>query len=287
MAQYTVNYEAVQTSIVSELNLSLDYIANVTADVRIYVDGSLLNYPADYSISNIAQFPYYTTFKVTFLNAIQIGQTLRIEKNEEWNQWIQFKFPNLEDRIAVLEGKLTTASNVAARLTTLETNLSSVQSDIVTLNSLVSGHNGRITNAEIDITNLQNAVVNIALDVSNLKAFMGVEGEVAINNNQSAPLTLDDFTFDGYQLTSVKVDYEIMRRTGADYKSSVGSMYLVCKDNGVWFTERGLQVIDMDGVSFSIATDVNRVCTFSYTSDLLAGAGYQGYFKYRITKFEV
>jgi len=287
MAQYTVNYEAVQTSIVSELNLSLDYIANVTSDVRIYKNGSLLNFPADYSISNIAQFPYYTTFKVTFLNPIQVGETLRIEKNEEWNQWIQFKFPSLEDRIAVLEGKITTASNIAARLTTLEANLAAAQADIVTLNSLVSGHNGRITSAEGDISTLQNALVNVAIDVSNLKAFLGVEGQVAINNNQVTPIILNDFTIDGYAFSSVKVDYEIMRRTGADYKSSVGTMYLVCKDNGVWFTERGLQVIDLDGVTFSIATDVDRIGTFSYTSDFLAGAGYQGYFKYRLTKFEV
>ena len=284
---YSVNYDATLLNDTTAMNLSMDYIANLAVDVRVYKNGTLLAYPADYTFSNIVQFPYYTTFTLNFVETAVSGSVIRIEKNEEWNQWIQFKFPEIENRVQALEAQLTTATNVAARLTALETNLSSAQADIVTLNGLISGHDAEINQAQLDIGQLQTVVGNIAIDVANLKAFMGVEGEVVINNDQSTPLVVSDLTIDGYEYSSVKVDYEIMRRTGADYKSSVGTMYLVCKDNGVWYTERGLNVIDLDGVTFSINTDGNRVGTFSYVSDYLAGAGYVGYFKYRTTKFEV
>lgn len=284
---YIVSYEEVQTSVKTTIPLSMDYISDPIADVKIYVEGSLKTYPADYTISDIVQYPFWTTFTVNLANAIQIGETLRIEKNEEWNQWVRFKFPNLEARIAALEAKVSTATNIASRLGAIEAALPLINQSIVDIQGLLSAHDVRLSALEADVSTLISKVDTNIQDITALKAFLGVEGSVAIANNQVAPIVLDDFTTDGYEYSSVKVDYEIMRRTGTDYKSSVGSMYLVCKDNGVWFTERGLQVIDLDGVTFSITTDANKVGTLSYVSDLLIGAGYTGYFKYRLTKFEV
>lgn len=284
---YTVSYDYTAATDITDLNLSLDYIADPAADVRIYVGGSLLTYAADYTIDTITQYPYYTTFIVHFLNVIVAGSAVRIEKNEEWNQWIQFKFPQLEARIQALELKVGTATNVDSRLTVLETNLASAEADIVTQNGIISGHDSDITMAQGDIINLQNAVVDNTADIQDLQAFLGVEDAVAIDNNVTTPIVISELTTDGYAFTSVKVDYEIMRRIGTEYRSSVGTLYLVCKENGVWYTERGLQIIDLDGVSFSISTDPNRIGTISYTSDHMVGAGYLGYFKFRTTKFEV
>jgi hypothetical protein len=224
---------------------------------------------------------------LTLINEAVIGDIVRIEKNDEWNQWIQFKFPDLEARLLVLEGKVGTATSIASRLLATEVNLASAEADIVTLNGLVSGNSGDITNAKVDITNLQNAVVGLASRTSDLEAFMGIEGYATIDNGVVVAKEISELEVDGYAYTSVKIDYEIARQTGTEYRSTVGTMYLVCKSNGVWYTERGLQIIDMDGVTFTIATNAGKIGKVSYVSDTVSGGGYTGYFKFRLTKFEV
>jgi hypothetical protein len=287
MAVYAVYLEQTLTEDITEIDLSLDYIANVGADSRVFVDGLLLTLNSDYTISNIVQYPYYTTFTINFLNTIVSGSVLRVEKNEEWNQWIAFKFPNLESRIADLESKVGTATDIESRISAVAALSASHSSDINDLKTADSNFDAEINQLQIDVTNLQNANVTNVLDIADLKAFMGIEGNISIDNNVLVDTLIPELTTDGYEYSSVKIDYEIMRRTGTEYRSSVGSMYLVCKDNGVWYTERGLQVIDLDGVTFNIVTDVNRIGSLYYTSDLMAGAGYLGYFKFRTTKFEV
>lgn len=285
---YSVNYDSTLLAETSSMNLSMDFIASIASDVRVYKNGSLLTINADYSFSNVVQYPYYTTFTLNFVQPCPIGTVLRIEKNEDWNQWIQFKFPNIEDRIAALEAITVGATNVSSRILTLETSLGLTmartlvnETNISTLTNDLSLLVSRVSNIENDI------LYNITPKINNAISFLGVQGSVTIENNQSVPSVISALEIDGYVHSSVKVDYEISRKTGTNYLSSVGTLYLVCKNNGVWYTERGLQVIDLDGVTFEIATDVNRVGTFSYTSDYLAGAGYEGTFKFRTTKFEV
>ena len=286
--KYSVAYENTQTADQSVFDLSMDYISNVASDVRAYRNGSLMVSPADYTISNIVQFPYYTTFTLTFVNPILTGQTIRIEKNEDWNQWIQAKFPSLEPRIEALENKVTTATNVASRLTTIEDALITLSNSISTLATTVSNLSTNHDATKASVTSLGNLISNYLYPtVANMAAFVGLKGTVTINNNQSSPVNIADFLMDGNQFSSIKVDYEIIRSTGDEYRTSVGSLYLVCKDNGVWYTERGLQVIDLDGVSFSINTIVDRLGQLQYTSDLMPGGGYTGVFKYRTIKFEV
>lgn len=287
MASYTVQLEQTVSSDITSIDLTMSYIADPSVDCKIYVNGSLLTVVADYTISDVVQYPYFTTFKVNFLNVVVAASVLRVEKNDEYNQWIQYKFPNIDTRLDALEAKLGAATNIASRLLVLETNLANAQADIVTNSSLISGHNLRINTLESDVDALTVAVNSNIADINALESFLGIEGSVAIDNNAAVPILIPALTTDGYQFSSVKVDYEIMRRTGTEYRSSVGSLYLVCKDNGVWFTERGLQIVDLDGVTFSIATDPNRVGSISYISDLMLGAGYVGYFKFRTTKFGV
>lgn len=285
---YSVNYDAVLTQVVSSMDLSMDYIANVTTDVRVYKNGSLLALNADYTISNIVQFPYYTTFTLNFVQAAPIGASIRIEKNEDWNQWIQAKFPTLEPRIEALENKLTTADNVALRLTTIENALITLSNSISTLATTVSNLSAAHDTTKASVLSLGNLISNYLYPtIANMASFVGLKGSVVINNNQSSPVSIADFLMDGNQFSSIKVDYEIIRSTGDEYRTSVGSLYLVCKDNGVWYTERGLQVIDLDGVSFSINTIADRLGQLQYTSDLMTGGGYTGVFKYRTIKFEV
>jgi hypothetical protein len=287
MAAFEVSSEQVMTVDTFSMNLSMDYIAAPDTSVRVYKNGLLLTLHADYDFSNIVQYPYYTTFTLDFVQEVLIGETIRIEKDEEWNQWIQFVFPNIDGRLQALENKITTANNIAARLLVLETNLAAAQADILTLSSIVSNNSIDIGNAQLDITNIQNAIVANTIEINKLKAFLGVEAVVTINNNQIASLEIPELETDGYVYSSVKVEYEIMRMIGVEYRSSVGILNLVCKGNGVWYTERGLTVIDLDGVTFTIATAIGRIGKISYTSDLMSGAGYVGTFKIRVTKFEV
>ncbi len=285
---YSVNYDAVLTTETSTMNLSMDYISNVNSDVRVYKNGSLLVVNADYTFSNIVQFPYYTTFTLNFVQAAPIGASIRIEKNEDWNQWIAAKFPSLEPRIAALESKLTTASNVATRLTTLE-------NSILTLSNSLSALATNLSNLSLDHDTTKSSVANLSNIISsylyptiaNIASFVGIKGSLSISNNQISPVSIPEFLLDGNQFSSMKVDYEIIRSTGDEYRTSVGSLYLVCKDNGIWYTERGLQVIDLDGVSFTISTIADRLGQLQYTSDNMLGGGYSGVFKYRTIKFEV
>lgn len=287
MARYVVFLEDTMVDDTTALNLSMDYITNVVSDCKIFVDGLLLTINSDYTITDIVQHPYFTTFKVNFINVVVAGSVVRVEKNEEWNQWIAFKFPDLESRVAALEAQVGNATNIPARLVVLETNLASAEADIVTLNSLTSTLVGRVDSNDSDITALQNIAMNHTERLMDLEVFLGDEGVVAIDNQVVVPIEITDLRTDGYVYSSVKVDYEIVRKTGLEYRSSVGSLYLVCRENGVWMTERGLQVIDLDGVSFSIATGIDRLGMLFYTSDYMDGAGYMGYFKFRTTKFEV
>ena len=120
MAVYAVFLEETLTEDTDSIDLSMDYIAAPATSCRVYLDGLLQTLNADYTITNIIPRPYITTFTVNFTQTISAGVVLRVEKDEEWNQWIYFKFPQLEARIQALENKITAATNVATRLTALE-----------------------------------------------------------------------------------------------------------------------------------------------------------------------
>ena len=123
--------------------------------------------------------------------------------------------------------------------------------------------------------------------VAGIVQVMGKTGSFTIANNQLTPSSIPAFFLDGNIHSSMQVDYEIIRYTGDEYRSSVGQLYLVCKGNGVWYTERGLQIIDIDGVTFSIQTIADRVGQLQYVSDNMLGGGYTGSFKYRTINFGV
>ena len=287
MPVYVVNRTETLLVDTTSINLSLDYIANPELSVLVYKDGLLLTLHADYEFINVVSYPYTTTFTLQFVQPAVAGTVIRIDKNEEWNQWILFTFPLIDARLAALEAKLTTANDVALRLTILEANLAQAQADILALNATVSGHASEIDQAQLDITAIQNASISSNVHIDALEKFLGVESTIVINNNQLVPLEIPELTTDGYVHSSVVVSYEIMRMIGTEYRSSVGILNLVCKGNGVWYTERGLTVIDLDGVTFTIATSVGKIGTISYISDYMLGLGYIGTFKVRITKFEV
>ncbi len=287
MAVYNVFLEDTLMEDTTTRDFTMDYIADPESSCRIYKDGLLLALNSDYTISNKISRPYTTTFTVTFVQPMVAGSVMRVEKDEEWNQWIQFQFPLVGSRLDALEAQLTTATNVAARLTALELAVTSLQNSLIITNNNISALDARLTPIEIDVSDVEGIVNGHTGDIAAIQDFVGVVGSISIDNNVSSPIVINEFTTDGYDFSSVKIDYEISRMVGTEYRSSVGTMYLVCKENGVWYTERGLQVIDLDGVTFSIVTNAFRIGTVSYVSDNMLGAGYQGKLKFRTIKFGV
>lgn len=168
--------------------------------------------------------------------------------------------------------------DIQAKDTAQDLTLINNSAAIAVLQAASSDHESRVATLESEIDPLQ-------VYYANLVSFLGTKGVEDLTNNDANILT--SLAFDGNIYSSIHIDYEISRNTDSNYKTSVGKLYLVCRGNGVWTTERGLQVVDADGVTFTIETETGLISKVTATTDSLAGTSYVGKFKYRIIKFEV
>jgi len=196
-----------------------------------------------------------------------------------------------------------------ARVSTLEAGLSTTNTNLGNLTTRVGSTESAITNINASLTKINEDLSPIISDVSTLKTwreskvdpyiddlrsrisliekFFGLEGTVDILNNQVVPVEIPAFSFDGNVHTSVRLDYEITRNTGSDYRSSTGTLHLCFKPNKVWEIDRGVNQFDVEGINFTITTIANDICKVYYVSDNILGGGYTGVMKYRKYTFGV
>lgn len=118
-----------------------------------------------------------------------------------------------------------------------------------------------------------------------VKRFEGspVSNIVTINNGQAVALDIGDLQFNGNADSSVKIDFEMIRKTDTESRFSSGVIYMRYKDM-VWEVERAFTVGDFDGVTFDV-TNAMPLGTLNYVSDTLGGPNYVGTFKWKIDTF--
>lgn len=117
----------------------------------------------------------------------------------------------------------------------------------------------------------------------NLRRVVGAEEglecmEATIANNQVAAADVTGLVLDSTQYRSVKVYFEIHRKTDSNEALANGFLTAISRDSGGWdITTGGSYDGDATGVSFSI-TPAGQV---QYTSDNMAGANYSGTITFR------
>lgn len=193
--------------------------------------------------------------------------------------------------------------------------VSSIQNDVINLQASLNILSGRVDTEEANSISFQNSINSILnqmailinkvdaleiwkpianADITNLRnrmaaveKFFGFESTITILNNQVAPVEIPEFQVDGNVTTSVRLDYEIQRQAGVDYRISTGTVHLGFKPNKVWETDRNLVSFDVDGITFTIVTVANDIGKVYYTTDNMLGGGYTGKMKVRKYSFGV
>jgi hypothetical protein len=94
--------------------------------------------------------------------------------------------------------------------------------------------------------------------VTELEKFTDTKGRITVLNNQLVPIEIPELAIDGNVHSSVRIDYEIQRYTGTEYRSSTGTLHFCLKQNGVWMTDRNIVSFDVDGITFSINTVLSK-----------------------------
>ena len=180
-------------------------------------------------------------------------------------------------------------AQITSNLAEINTNIADIAQntlDIASWAGSLSAVETRVTQLEADIDAAEADIILLAGRVSALELVNGLRSSQTILNNQVAGVDLTDFTFDGDVYDYILVDYIINRTTDINYLSEAGTLHLVMRPNKVWTFENGLQVVDIVGVTFSIATLAGNECQLSYTSSDVAGTSYSGKMRYTIKKFE-
>ena len=257
--------------------------------VKIIKNGTVLSRFSDYFFLNV-RHDYAnarTTGLVGFRQALKTGDVLLMQYDSAYADYIGSALLALEPRISSLETKVGSATNIESRLNTLSSGLISVVSDIGVINNSLSLLDGRMSTTEMHILGMGSFSNSLNTRVLALEKFLGGVGKVTIENNQVTPLEIPELVFDGNVHTSIRLDFEIQRYTGTEFRSSVGTLHFCLKQNGVWMTDRNVTSFDFDGVEFTIATYLDKIGSVSYTSDEVVGASYVGTLKFRKINFEV
>jgi hypothetical protein len=195
--------------------------------------------------------------------------------------------PNLDSRLQTVEAKLAGISDVNAAVSGLDVRIDALEAQDTVHTNLIAGNTTEINLLKGRMDVVENRVTATEVRLASLESFSGLQGVVTILNEQLVPLEIPEFMTLGEDISSVRLDYEIQRFTGTEYRSSVGTLHLCLQENGVWMTDRGLISFDMDGITFTISTSLPKVGKVFYTTDLVAGASYVGTMKFRRYAFEV
>lgn len=266
------------------------FVSNAdSTGLRVYRNNILQTKPAEFTFTDITlDNNMAMTGEVVFVNLLNPGEEVQIHADDTWKN-------NLA---GYLNATLTQQSQDIESLKTRTTNLEdtvSLQNDmILTLDLRVDALEAYRASIEtvvpqntLDITTLESDVISLDSRLDRVEFRTGVDGEIAITNDQSVPLVIPEFAFDGHVYSSITIDYTTERHTGTDYRKTTGTMYLACKNTIDWAFERGMAYIDVDGITFIVTTDVGVISKVEYTTDLMAGGAYSGNMKFTIRKFEV
>lgn len=178
-------------------------------------------------------------------------------------------------------------SALALRVTQNENDID----DLEAVDAVLSGSIGNVaanlagTQGDLDIAEAE--IVTLKNRVNTLEAFLGTTGNQSILNN-TADQILTDMIFDGEDYSAILIEFAIRRDTDTANKVCQGLLYLVFSNlTSTWQIEKGLEVIDYSGVTFTIPMTTGKIGQVKMTSNDLAGTSYSGKIYYNIKKFEV
>lgn len=228
-----------------------------------------------------------TTGYVGFRQALALGDQVVILHDDGYFNYVSTGIPDLIARTTTLENKIGGTTSVPSSLNALDVRVialeaadPALQLQITNNKAVVDGLIPRIAMLEFKMTAAEASILA-------LRKFAGVEGVVSILNNQAVPVEIPEFLIDGTVHSSVRLDYEIQRFTGTEYRSSTGTLHFCLKENGVWMTDRNVVSFDVDGITFTINTELPKKGRVYYTTDEVIGASYVGTLKFRRYVFEV
>jgi len=181
----------------------------------------------------------------------------------------------------------TNVGDIATNTADIATNLANITTndgDIAALQAQQGTNTANIATNTADIaTNTADiALLQAGTDVLSFSGCQGVQ-------NGAGAVDLVELAFDGDDYSSAIIEYEITRSTDApDVRFTTGILYAQFK-GGAWRVERGLDVGDADGLTFSIATDGANVGRIDYTSDLMPGTpnSYMSLIQYKVRQFPI
>ena len=258
--------------------------------VKIIKNGVVLNRFSDYYFLNVRHdfSNARTTGLVGFRQALKTGDVIFMQYDSAYADYIGSALLALEPRITSLESKVGSATNITSRLSTLESEMNTAKSDILALQIGLGSLDSNVNTLAADVSTINYlAIPYLTNRVYALEKFFGGISQVTIKNEQVTPLEIPEFAIDGNVHSSVRLEFEIQRFTGSEYRISTGSLHIALRPNGVWMTDRNITSFDMDGVEFTITTTLDKVGHIHYTSDLIPGASYVGTMKVRKIFFEV
>lgn len=197
----------------------------------------------------------------------------------------------LSSAVSSIQGDVTTLQNslitLTGRVDTEEAKSICFQNSINTLLSAVSMLIGKVNALELWKPIVDAYILDLRTRMLAVEKFFGTEETITILNNQLAPVEIPEFQVDGNVYTSVRLDYEIRRQDGIEYRISTGTVHLGFKPNGVWETDRNVVSFDVDGTIFTIVTVANDIGKVYYTTDNMVGGSYTGVMKVRKYSFGV
>lgn len=259
--------------------------------VKIIKNGVVLNRFSDYYFLNVRHdfANARTTGLVGFRQALALGDVLLMQYDSSYADYIGSALLGLEPRLLALETRIGSATSVAPRLNTLESRTSGFQSDILNINSAVGQLSSDLNNLSSQFSTLSfYDLPTIYGRLTALEKFFGGMVQFDILNEQLTPLEIPELSVNGNVHSSVRLEFELQRFTGTEYRVSTGVLHLALRPNGVWMTDRNITSFDMDGVEFSVSTSLDKICSVFYTSDLVSGASpYTGTMKVRKILFGV
>lgn len=231
-----------------------------------------------------------TTGFVGTRQALVLGDACLFFQDKAFFNYISTGIPDLIGRTLTLEQKLqglTGLQIVKNEIVGVKNSVSTLQGVDASLQAQITPLQAKDVDLEDRVSILEGKMTTVENGLAALQKFAGVEGRVDILNEQLVALEIPEFAIDGTKHTSVRLDYEIQRSTGTEYRSSTGTLHFCLKQNGVWMTDRNVVSFDMDGINFTINTVLDRQGKVFYTTDLVSGAGYIGHIKFRRYVFEV
>lgn len=230
----------------------------------------------------ISQMPVFSLPTPSSLQGLRWNLAANALENADFA--LNSRVADVEVDVTALQGSLSTQ---IGRIDAEESKSISFQSSINTLANITGQLISSVSVLEAWKPLVDNYIQDLRTRMQALEKFFGLEGTISILNNQLAPVEVPEFELDGNVTTSVRLDFEIRRQTGTEYRLSTGTLHLGFKSNGVWETDRNVTSFDVDGVSFTIVTGPNDIGKVYYTTDEVLGAGYTGAMKFRRYSFGV